>query len=516
MNKSKPNSYSFLFPVLNIYYILANAFNGFIFVFFRFPVLVYQFIAFKLDKTYRHFTTKNSKPVISTAQAIKEKKKNFHYSLKTMQRMNDMKEKLEKELKVSESRSKEQILFYYKAMNPDGEIVSGTMRGYAKNDIYNYLLNKGFIVYTIQSGKKIDFLYGDQSISLFQSTMSVNDLLFWLTQLSTYLKSGITLPESMEILSKQMGKKNKRIDRCFKEICNDLDFGQNFSDALARQGKMFPNLLVNMIRAAEATGTITETLEDMANYYQEVDRTKKQMKSALTYPIIIMVFAVAVITFILVYIIPQFTDIFEDAGLKLSGITLFIVNASDFLKEKWLTLIILFCGVVIGLYALYSKILSFKTITQAFLMKIPIIGDVIIYNEVAIFTKTFASLLKNNVYITDSMNILTKITNNEIYKDIMYSTIDNIIKGNKISEAFKDHWAVPDAAYFMIVTGESTGELPEMMNKVSVYFQEMHSNKVNSLKSLIEPITIVLLAIIVGVIVISIIVPMFSLYNELS
>ena len=117
--------------------------------------------------------------------------------------------------------------------------------------------------------------------------------------------------------------------------------------------------------------------------------------------------------------------------------------------------------------------------------------------------------------ITDSVSILSKITNNEVYKSILYQTINNIVNGDKISDAFKDHWAIPDVAYFMIVTGESTGELAEMMQKVSDYYQEAHRNLINSLKSFIEPVMICVLAVVVGVILVAVIVPMFQLYDEL-
>ena len=144
------------------------------------------------------------------------------------------------------------------------------------------------------------------------------------------------------------------------------------------------------------------------------------------------------------------------------------------------------------------------------------IKDIIIYNELTIFSKTFASLLRNNVFITDSMDILSKITNNEIYKAILYKTINNIVKGEKISEAFKDHWAVPDVAYYMIVTGESTGDLAEMMQKVSDYYQLLHKNLINNLKAFIEPIMIAFLAVVVGGIIIAVIVPMFDMYSQIQ
>ena len=174
------------------------------------------------------------------------------------------------------------------------------------------------------------------------------------------------------------------------------------------------------------------------------------------------------------------------------------------------------CIVVMIIVYLYKNVKLVKHGLQNFAMKLPLFGNIIIYNEMTIFTKTFSSLLKNNVFITDSIEILTKITNNEIYKEIMFNTINNIAVGEKISTSFKDNWAIPDVAYYMIVTGESTGELAEMMSKVSVYYQEEHKNIINSLKSLIEPLMIVFLAVVVGGVVLSVIIPMFSLYGQIS
>ena len=149
-------------------------------------------------------------------------------------------------------------------------------------------------------------------------------------------------------------------------------------------------------------------------------------------------------------------------------------------------------------------------------MRLPVIGNIMKYNEMTIFTKTFASLLRNNVFITESIDILSKITNNEIYKEIMYDTINNIVKGEKISLAFQDHWAVPDVAYYIIVTGESTGQLAEMMSKVSTYYQELHRNAVGSLKAFIEPIMIAVLAIVTGGILLAVIVPMFGIMQTVQ
>ena len=148
-------------------------------------------------------------------------------------------------------------------------------------------------------------------------------------------------------------------------------------------------------------------------------------------------------------------------------------------------------------------------------MKLPVIGNVIIYNEVTNLTRTFASLLNHSVFITDSMEILSKLSNNEIYKEIINRTLINLSKGGKISDSFRGEWAFPVVAYEMLVTGESTGQLAVMMEKVAIHYQTLHSNAVTSIKSLIEPVIICFLAVAVGFIIMSIIMPMFDLYGQL-
>ena len=301
--------------------------------------------------------------------------------------------------------------------------------------------------------------------------MKNKDLIFWLTQLSTYVKSGIPLTDSVRILANQMGNNGGR-KRVFDTIVYELTMGESFSKALEKQGSMFPSLLINMLKAAEATGELEETLDDMANYYTEVESTRKQMVSAMSYPTIITVFACGVLAFIMLYVIPQFTKIYDQTGAEINGLTLFLIKFSDFLKNYYALIVLLFVVAILIFYFMYKQIKAFRKTIQVALMRTPIIGKIIIYNEMTIFTKTFSSLLRNNVFITESIDILSKITNNEVYKEIMFKTISNIATGGKISETFKDHWAIPDVAYYMIVTGESTGELADMMGKVSKYYQE--------------------------------------------
>lgn len=474
---------------------------------------IFNSSSYKLDTAY-----KKTKDMVGGGDYIddtnKKKEKVYKYSTRTLAKLEAEAQSLAKDLQANGSeRSKVANVYRYKVREANGKITTGTMNGYSKMDVNAFLVNEGYTVYKIETSPMINFLYKDSSITLSSSKMSTKELVFWLTQLATYLKAGITLTEAVKILSRQMST-NKRKTGAFKSMSYELVLGASFSAAMEKQGEMFPALLINMVKAAEASGTLIETLDDMADYYTEIDETKKQMRSAMMYPMIITVFAVAVVTFILLVIIPQFVEIYQQNNMQLNGLTAFIIGLSDFIKHNFFLLFAILIMIIVSIYVSYKNVKAFRKSFQTFLMHIPVVKDVIIYNELAIFTKTFASLLRNNVFITESIDILSKITNNEIYKSILYKTINNIVKGEKISEAFKDHWAVPEVAYFMIVTGEETGELDNMMQKVSEYYQELHRNVVNNLKSFIEPVMIAVLALVVGVIIVSVVVPMFSMYEQ--
>ena len=504
-------------PFIVLYNIIVYAGVGIKATFFDLWVNLYNGASYQVDKTYRHtkqqFMEEEDKIYEMTKKKPK-KEKVYKYSAKVLAQLEEEKRELMVDLQnAGATRSKTPHTYLYKVKDTHGRIIKGTMNGLSKLDINSYLLSEGYEVYSIKTSPFIDFVYKDSSF--FGKKMSNKDLIFWLTQLSTYIKAGLTLNESIKILTTQM-KGNKARTTAFKAISYELTLGESFSSALEKQGSMFPALLINMIKAAEASGTLVETLDDMANYYTEINETHRQMISAMTYPTIITVFAIGVVIFILIYVVPQFTEIYATNNTEITGITKIVVDASAFIQRDYMLIIGIILGTVVTVMVLYKTVKAFKTAVQIFLMHIPVIKNIIIYNELTVFSKTFASLLRNNVFITDSMDILSRITNNEIYRAIMYKTINNIIKGEKISEAFKDHWAIPNVAYYMIVTGESTGDLANMMQKVSEYYQLLHKNIINNLKSFIEPIMISFLAVIVGIIIIAVIGPMFDMYNQIA
>lgn len=410
-------------------------------------------------------------------------------------------------------RSDVKIMYEYVVKDQDGKIIKGHADGFSKVEIHSYLLSEGYEVYSIKTNKWIQLLYGSTGTN--KVKIKTKDLIFFVTQLSTYLKSGITLVESLKILSRQYKKKSYK--KIFKMIIYDLSMGESLSTAMENRGVAFPNLLITMVKSSEMTGELPEVLDDMADYYTEIEKTRKQMITAMMYPSIVFVFAISVLTFIMLYVIPKFVDIYDSMdGVEIPTLTRVIMNTSYFVKNN-----IIWIGLGVVLFILlfrfmYNKNKAFRTLVQWSLMHLPVINNIIIYKEVTMFTKTFSSLLAHNVYITDSMEILSKVTQNEIYRSLIFNTVTNLARGERLSAEFDGHWAFPIPAYEMIVTGERTGQLPEMMSKVSAYYQELHQNAVTRIKTFIEPILIVFLTGMVGVIILSIVLPMFNMYQSIQ
>ena len=400
------------------------------------------------------------------------------------------------------------IKYRYVVINAIGKKENGTFEAESENEVRSFLASQDYEVVSVTVRPPYDIDINDHA------KMKVADLSFSLTQLSTYIKSGIPLVDAVKILAKQSTKAAPK--KAFQRLVYELLKGESLSNAMLKQEQVFPKLLINMVKTAEMTGELPSILDDMADYYTSMERTRKQMVSAMTYPVVVLTIAFGVLIFMLTYLVPQFASMFESNDAELPAITLAVLGASNFIKAHWILLIVAILGIVIGFMIAYKKIVSFRTGVQVFLMHVPVVKSIIIYSEVANFTKTFASLLNHGVFITDSMEILSKITNNEVYKKIIDKTLHNLGKGDSISASFRGEWAFPVVAYEMLVTGESTGQLGLMMEKVADHFQALHKSVIDQLKSLMEPLMICALAVVVGIILLSIVQPMFSIYGQIE
>ena len=410
--------------------------------------------------------------------------------------------------KEEEENARPMIKYRYVVINAMGKKENGTFEAESEAEVRNFLASQDYEIVSVKVRPAYDIDINDYA------KIKVSDLSFALTQLSTYIKSGIPLVDAVKILAKQSTKPATK--KSFQRLVYELLKGENLSSAMEKQKNVYPKLLINMVKTAEMTGDLPSILDDMAEYYTSMERTRKQMISAMTYPCVVLAIAFGVLIFMLTYLVPQFAVMFESNDAELPALTLTVLGASDFIKKNYILLIVAILGSVIAFVFAYKKIVSFRTAVQVFLMHIPVVKSIIIYNEVANFTKTFASLINHGVFITDSMEILSRITNNEIYKRIINKTLHNLGKGDSISASFRGEWAFPVVAYEMLVTGESTGQLGLMMEKVADHFQALHKSVIDQLKSLMEPLMICALAVVVGIILLSIIQPMFEIYGQIQ
>ena len=408
-------------------------------------------------------------------------------------------------LKASSTMQNKRKRFKYKAQNDKGKVFTGFLDAYNQTEVTSYLKNDGYKVLRIEEVNQL------LNMEIGGGRLSYAELAFLLTQLSTYLKAGIPLIDSIKILERQTQKASKK--RIYSNIVYELSKGEAFSASLTAPGNTFPPLLINMVKTAELTGDLPEILDDMRDYYESIDRTRKEAISSMIYPSILFIFAIAVLVFILTSVIPSFVTLFEQQNAKLPTMTKIVLGASSFLtgQKYWIIGTILTLTISFILLYKYSK--PFRKTMQTIGMKLPGFGNIIIYREVTMFTKTFASLLNHNVFITDSMEILRSVSNNEIFKEIINESLVHLSKGAKISDAFEDKWAFPVVAYEMLVTGENTGRLPMMMSYVADYYGDLHANLVKRVNTFIEPILIIMIAAIVGIVVVSVVMPMFDFYG---
>ena len=302
--------------------------------------------------------------------------------------------------RLEKFKNQKMISFRYKVRDSSGKITSNTFEAPTAKDVRAFLTNEGYEVIEIKERSKYDIDIGGNG------KVKTSDLAFMLTQLSTYIKAGIPLINSVRILAKQASDNNQK--KILNKVVYELVVGEKFSIALEKQGKAFPSFLINMVKTSEMTGDLAGALDEMAEYYQEIDASRKAMMSALIYPAVIFSAAIGAIVFIIVAVVPQFVSMFADQGAELPAITQFIIAASAFLTSYWWLLILILVAIIVAYRFLFKNVRDFRKAMQTFYMHVPVIGNIIIYNEVATFTRTFASLLSHNVYITDSMEILSK------------------------------------------------------------------------------------------------------------
>lgn len=331
-------------------------------------------------------------------------------------------------------------------------------------------------------------------------------------QFATLMRAGVSIVDATRILAEQT--ESKPLRKALLEVNSSLLRGTAFSQAIQDHKKIFPPLFVSMIRAGEETGDLEGTLERLAVYFEKQHTTTEKIKSALTYPITVGVMAIAAVVYLLWAIVPQFVSMFESMDAELPAITKMVLALSKSIQGQWYIWLIAIILIVIayqfakrterGAYALdYAK------------LKIPVFGKLNQKGSIAQFTRTFSSLYASSVPILQSLAIVEEVAGNRVIGGYIRKASDSLRQGKPLSEPLKKAWVFPPLVTQMIAIGEETGALDQMLAKVADFYEMDVENTVDRLKSLLEPLLIAFLAGVVGIIVASIMLPMFSIYSNI-
>ncbi|QHE62350.1 type II secretion system F family protein [Rossellomorea vietnamensis] len=343
--------------------------------------------------------------------------------------------------------------------------------------------------------------------------VKLQHLVIFLRQFATLLQAGVTVVDATHILSEQT--ESKALGKALKEIEDELRDGNPLSEAFSRHKKIFEPLLINMLKAGEASGSLDETLEGLAIHYEKQHITKQKIISALAYPMVVGVIAIGVVIFLLAAVVPTFVNMLNDFGGKLPAITQFVIASSDFMQKFWYIIIMFFVFIAITL-AMLRKDKRSKYYLDYAVLRIPIFGKMLQKAVLARMTRTLSSLFSSSVPILQALVIVEKVVENEVVARVIGESRRSLEKGTSLTDPMKRHWAFPPLVTQMIAIGEETGSLDSMLAKVADFYEKEVESATDRLKSLIEPLMIVMLAGLVGTIVTSILVPMFEIFNSVQ
>jgi type IV pilus assembly protein PilC len=386
---------------------------------------------------------------------------------------------------------------------------SGTIQAGSKREALQLLREEGIRVIELNEVAET-LLTRDISIG---NPVKLQHLVMYLRQFATLLKAGVPVVDSTRILSEQTD--SKALKKVLLDMVQELLEGNPLSSAASKHPKVFSSMFINMVKAGEAGGNLEETLERLAIHFEKQHHTRQKISSALAYPLTVGLVAIGVVIFLLVKVVPTFVGMFQGFGADLPAITLFVLNASEWMQSFWWLVILLILGFIAAIIFLKNR-KETSYFIDLFVLKIPIFGKMMQKAVLARMTRTMSSLFSSSVPILQAMTIVENVVENEVIARVLRESREFLEKGQSISEPMTNHWAFPPMVTQMIAIGEKTGALDEMLDKVADFYEKEVDSSTDRLKSLIEPIMILVLAGLVGTIVLSIMIPMFDIFNQVQ
>jgi type IV pilus assembly protein PilC len=408
--------------------------------------------------------------------------------------------------------------FTYRVRDVTGKIILSTMEADSSKMVRDKLREKNLTIVSITEPKT--GINQDLQLPGFlneeNQTPGLKPVAIFARQMATMIDAGLPLVQSLTILQRQ--SEHKGLKKILRDIRQTVESGIPFSDALIKYPNVFDRLFINLVRAGEVSGTLDTVLDRVAIFKEKDLALRGKIRGALTYPTIVLVFALLVTYFLLTTIVPQFAKMIKDVNpnASLPTLTIFLQTVSDFLQNQTI-LMVGIIGAVAVAYHYYYKTDQGRHVIDRFKMKAPVFGNLISKASLASFSRTLSLLIKSGVNIIESLDITRGTSNNAIVEDALTNAKNAVMQGEQMSQPMAAATDVfPPMVVSMVAIGEETGGLDTMLDKVADYYEREVDEAVDQLTAAIEPIMIIFLGAIVGVIVAGMFLPMFALIGELS
>ncbi|MCD5401102.1 type II secretion system F family protein [candidate division NPL-UPA2 bacterium] len=400
--------------------------------------------------------------------------------------------------------------YSYQVKDSQGKLLKGSREGNSRQDILTDLWEQGYTVIKVQEGSGSSFLRDLNLSSLLQKKIKPREFMVFCRQFATMLSAGMTVLNSLRILSRQAVGTD--LGEALENVTVNLENGSSLAESFAARPQVFPSIFVNMIAAGEVGGILDEVLERLAHHFEKDNDLKEKIKSALTYPAVISVVTLIVITFMIVVVLPSFTEIFVGMGVELPLMTRVLLGIGTGVSSYWyiiLPLIILF---FLGL-SRYFKTPQGRKVLDKFFIKMPIYGNLYRKVLVARFARTMGTLLTSGVGLLETLELVEKVVGNSLYARVLSRTREVVRQGYSMAETLGEGGLFPLMVLEMVSIGEETGAIDEMLQKVADFYEAEVEFVVARLSAVIEPVLIVFMAVAVGFIALAILLPMFEIFQ---
>ena len=397
--------------------------------------------------------------------------------------------------------------YKYRVMNSEGKKVEGYYEADSKNDVMDHITINGYyplLIEEVVESKNINFTLSQK--------VKVKDIAIFCRQFYTMLDAGVPILICLDILSKQIV--NIKLRKTIKSIKEDVEIGESLSEAMKKYPSVFPKFLISLVASGEASGNLDIIMLRLSNYYEKENKIMNKVKSAMIYPIILSFVALVAVIFILTYVMPTFTELFEGNGTEIPVSTKLLMSLSNGIKENWISIIFLIFIIFISL-KIYLKTDNGEYILSKLKLKIPVIKNLNQMIIVTRFTRTLSILTASGVSLINSLEIVSSVSGNKIAEKELITVKDRVMRGDSLYISMNDSKIFPAMLYSMIKIGEETGKLDDILNKTADFYDEELDNTIQTAVSMLEPALIVVMGIIIGFIVISIMLPMFDSYSQI-